>query len=67
MPASDQPLRELLPLVENLISVLVARDYKSAELTEVLIWMHSHCNACGQLLTAENQPKRGDLLCAKCA
>ena len=28
-----QPLRELLPLVENLVSVLLTQDYKSAELT----------------------------------
>jgi hypothetical protein len=67
MPVPEQPLRELLPLVENLISVLIARDYKSAELTALLIWMNSHCNACGRLLTAENQSKRNDLLCANCA
>jgi hypothetical protein len=61
-----QPLRELLPLVENLISVLLTQDYKSAELTTLLIWMNSHCNACGRPLTAENQPDRKEPLCDRC-
>lgn len=67
MPAPDQPLRELTPLIENLVSVLLAREHKSAELTALLIWMNSHCNACGQPLTAENQPNRNDPYCAQCA
>jgi hypothetical protein len=67
MTQPEQPLRELMPLVENLISVLVARDYKSAELTGLLIWMHTHCNTCGRLLTRENQPNRNDPLCDTCA
>jgi hypothetical protein len=66
MSASEQPLRELIPLVENLVSVLLAREHKSAELTALLIWMNSHCNACGRLLTAENQPNRKDPYCAEC-
>jgi hypothetical protein len=61
-----QPLRELLPLVENLISVLLTQDYKSAELTTLLIWMNSHCNACGRPLTAENQPDRKEPFCDRC-
>jgi hypothetical protein len=67
MPAPEQPLRELIPLVENLVSVLLARDHKSAELTALLIWMNTHCNICGRLLTRENQPNRNDPLCADCA
>jgi hypothetical protein len=63
----DQPLRELIPLVENLVSVLLARDHKSAELTAVLIWMNTHCNLCGRVLTDENQPNRNDPLCDNCA
>jgi hypothetical protein len=66
MSASQQPLRELIPLVENLVSVLLTTEHKSAELTALLIWMNSHCNACGQLLTAENQPNRKDPYCAEC-
>jgi hypothetical protein len=66
MPTPEQPLRELTPLVENLVSVLLAREHKSAELTALLIWMNSHCNACGRLLTAENQPNRKDLYCDTC-
>jgi|GEM_PF-2819807 formamidopyrimidine-DNA glycosylase len=67
MSAQEQPLRELLPLVENLVSVLIARDHSSSELTELLIWMNSHCNACGKLLTDENQPNRRDPYCNNCA
>jgi hypothetical protein len=63
----EQPLRELIPLVENLVSVLLTQDYKSAELTALLIWMNSHCNACGRALTAENQPRRNDPFCDACA
>ena len=63
----DQPLRELVPLVENLVSVLLARDHKSAELTAVLIWMNTHCNLCGRALTRENQPNHNDPLCDDCA
>jgi hypothetical protein len=66
MPAAEQPLRDLMPLVENLISVLLARDHKSAELTALLIWMNSHCNACGRQLTLENQPNRNDPFCVDC-
>jgi hypothetical protein len=67
MITPEKPLRELLPLVENLISVLIARDYKSAELTALLLWINSHCNACGRALTNENQPARGVPLCATCS
>ena len=67
MPTLAQPLRELMPLVENLVSVLIAREHSSAELTTLLIWMNSHCNACGQLLTDENQPNRQDPYCVDCA
>jgi hypothetical protein len=67
MDAPARPLPELLPLVENLISVLITRDYKSAELTALLIWMNSHCNSCGRALTNENQPDRGVPLCGACA
>lgn len=67
MPAPEQPLRELILLVENLVSVLLARDHKSAELTALLIWMNTHCNLCGRVLTLENQPNRNDPLCAECA
>jgi hypothetical protein len=66
MPSPAQPLRELIPLVENLVSVLIAREHTSAELTALLIWMNSHCNACGRLLTTENQPNRNDPYCATC-
>ena len=52
MTAPEQPLRELMPLVENLISVLIVSEHKSAELTTLLIWMNTHCNACGRVLTA---------------
>jgi hypothetical protein len=67
MTAPEQPLRELMPLVENLISVLIVSEHKSAELTTLLIWMNTHCNACGRVLTAENQPNRNDLFCVDCA
>ena len=66
-PAPERPLRELMPLVENLVSVLLARDHKSAELTALLLWMNAHCNACGRPLTRENQPNRNDPLCNMCA
>ena len=33
MAAPENPLDKLMPLVEDLVSVLIARDYKSAELT----------------------------------
>jgi hypothetical protein len=66
-PAPERPLRELMPLVENLVSVLLARDHKSAELTALLLWMNAHCNSCGRLLTHENQPNRNDPLCDLCA
>ena len=61
-----QPLREFIPLVENLVSVLLTQDYKSAELTAVLIWLNSHCNTCGRGLTMENQPNRNEPLCDQC-
>jgi hypothetical protein len=67
MSESERPLRELMPLVEDLVSVLIARDYKSAELTALLIWMQSHCNSCGRALTNENQPDRAIPLCAACS
>jgi hypothetical protein len=67
MDAPVRPLPELLPLVENLVSVLIARDYKSAELTALLIWLNSHCNSCGRLLTQDNQPDRGVPLCDTCS
>src|SRR5262245_15601942 len=66
MPAREQPLHELIPLLENLVSVLLAREHKSAELTALLIWMNSHCNACGRPLTAENQPNPKDPYCDTC-
>ncbi len=62
-----EPLREFVPLVENLVSVLLTQDYKSAELTALLIWMNSHCNCCGRLLTAENQPNRKEPMCDRCS
>ena len=62
-----EPLREFIPLVENLVSVLVTQDYKSAELTALLIWMNSHCNNCGRALTAENQPNRKEPFCDRCS
>jgi hypothetical protein len=67
MPESERPLRELMPLVEDLVSVLIARDYKSAELTALLIWMQSHCNSCGCALTNQNQLDRTIPLCAACS
>ena len=67
MDAPERPLGELMPLLENLVSVLIARDYKSAELTALLIWMNSHCNTCGRELTNENQPDHGVPLCSACA
>jgi hypothetical protein len=67
MDAPERPLPTLLPLVEDLVSVLIARDYKSAELTALLIWLNSHCNSCGRVLTKENQPDHTVLLCVDCA
>ena len=67
MDAPDRPLSTLLPLVEDLVSVLIARDYKSAELTALLIWLNSHCNICGRALTKTNQPDHTRPLCADCA
>ena len=67
MAATEKPLRELTPLIENLVSVLIARDYKSAELTALLVWMNSHCNSCGVKLTNTNQRDRNVPLCADCA
>lgn len=67
MTAPERPLRELMPLVENLISVLIARDYKSAELTALLLWLNSHCNSCGRVLTNANQPNHMIPLCVDCA
>ena len=66
-PAPERPLRDLMLLVENLVSVLLARDHKSAELTALLLWMNAHCNSCGRPLTRENQPNRNDPLCDICA
>ena len=66
MDAPERPLPVLLPLVEDLISVLIARDYKSAELTALLVWLNSHCNSCGCVLTNENQPDHGAPLCVDC-
>ena len=67
MAATENTFRELMPLLENLVSVLIARDYKSAELTALLLWMNSHCNACGVALTNENQPDHRVPICADCA
>ena len=67
MEAPERPLPRLLPLVEDLVSVLIARDYKSAELTALLIWLNSHCNICGRALTKTNQPDHTRPLCADCA
>ena len=67
MDVPERPLITLLPLVEDLVSVLIARDYKSAELTALLLWMNSHCNACGVALTNENQPDHRVPICADCA
>jgi hypothetical protein len=67
MSEPARPLQELMPLIEDLISVLIARDYKSAELTALLIWMNSHCNSCGRTLTSQNHPDRGLPLCADCS
>ena len=67
MDALERPLHTLLPLVEDLVSVLIARDYKSAELTALLMWLDSHCNSCGRALTKANQPDRTVPLCADCA
>ncbi|MDQ2998599.1 MAG: hypothetical protein M3R61_16305 [Chloroflexota bacterium] len=66
MNAPELPLPTLLPLVENLISVLIARDYKSAELTALLLWLNSHCNSCGRVLTNANQPDHTIPLCVDC-
>jgi hypothetical protein len=66
-PAPERPLRELMPLVENLVSVLLTREHTSAELTALLLWMNAHCNSCGRPLTRENQPRRNDPLCDACA
>jgi hypothetical protein len=65
--APERPLPTLLPLIEDLVSVLIARVYKSAELTALLIWLNSHCNTCGQTLTNENQPDHTVQLCVDCA
>jgi hypothetical protein len=67
MDAPERPLPMLLPLVEDLVSVLIARDYKSAELTALLLWLNSHCNVCGRALTNGNQPDRTAPICADCA
>jgi hypothetical protein len=67
MEAPERPLPSLLPLVEDLVSVLIARDYKSAELTALLLWMNSHCNTCGCALTKANQPDHTVPVCAGCA
>jgi len=67
MAAPTNPLPDLVPLLEDLISVLIARDYKSAELTALLIWMNSHCNSCGCALTNENQPNTNAPFCRDCA
>ena len=67
MDAFDSPLLTLLPLVEDLISVLIARDYKSAELTALLLWLNSHCNSCGRVLTNANQAEHTIPLCVDCA
>jgi hypothetical protein len=67
MDGPERPLPELLPLVENLVSVLIARDYKSAELTALLIWLNSHCNSCGRPLTKDNQPDHSLPLCNACS
>ena len=67
MDAPERPLPTLLPLVEDLVSVLIARNYKSAELTALLIWLNSHCNSCGRALTKANQPVSAILLCLDCA
>jgi hypothetical protein len=67
MTLPDQPLRALLPIVENLVSVLIVSEHKSAELTALLIWMNTHCNACGRTLTLENQPNRNLPFCIDCA
>lgn len=67
MAAPTNPLPELVPLLEDLISVLIARDYKSAELTALLIWMNSHCNTCGRALMNENQPNKNAPFCMDCA
>ena len=66
MDAPDRPLPTLLPLVEDLVSVLIARDYKSAELTALLVWLNSHCNVCGCVLTNENQVDHTAPLCINC-
>ena len=66
MDAPARPLTTLLPLVEDLVSVLIARDYKSAELTALLLWLNTHCNTCGRLLTKANQPDHMVPLCAEC-
>ena len=67
MDAPDRPLPTLLPLVEDLVSVLIARDYKSAELTALLLWLNSHCNSCGRALTNENRRDHVIPLCVDCS
>ena len=67
MDAPERPLPTLLPLVEDLVSVLIARDYKSAELTALLFWLNSHCNICGRVLTNANQADQVIPLCVACA
>jgi heterodisulfide reductase subunit B len=66
MDAPARPLPTLLPLVEDLVSVLIARDYKSAELTALLLWLNSHCNSCGRVLTNANHAERATPLCVEC-
>ena len=67
MDAPERPLTTLLPLLEDLVSVLLARDYMSAELTALLLWMNTHCNTCGRPLTRVNQPDHTVPLCVDCA
>jgi hypothetical protein len=67
MSVPKNALHDLMPLLEDLVSVLIARDYKSAELTAVLFWMNSHCNSCGVALTNQNQPEHNVPICADCA
>jgi hypothetical protein len=66
MEAPERPLTTLLPLVEDLVSVLIARDYMSAELTTLLLWLNTHCNTCGRPLTKANQPDHAVPLCVDC-
>ncbi len=67
MDAPERPLPTLVPLVEDLVSVLIARDYKSAELTALLLWLNGHCNVCGRVLTNANQADRPVPICVDCA